>query len=298
VTNNPDSKDFSLFVSDNPRMAQPIILITGSTDGIGKATAQKLMSLDTEVVLHGRDRQKCERVQRELVKITGNTVPDMVIADLSAQDQILQMADDITSRYDRLEVLINNAGTYQPERLLTHDGVEMTFAVNYLAPFLLTRLLFPLLRKSAPSRIVTVASSAHEDVRRIDWDNLPSREHYDAWDSYALSKFADITFTYSLARMAKGSGVTANCLHPGVTDTKLLRSAFPGYPAITPEEGARTSVYLAISDTVTGVSGRYFDSQKPARSSDLTHDRSVQDRFWEIAEDLTHSDTLPPVTAP
>jgi NAD(P)-dependent dehydrogenase (short-subunit alcohol dehydrogenase family) len=279
-------------------MAQPIILITGSTDGIGKATAHKLMSLDTEVVLHGRDRQKCERVQRELVKITGNTVPDMVIADLSSQDQILQMANEITSRYDRLEVLINNAGTYQPERLLTHDGVEKTFAVNYLAPFLLTRLLFPLLRKSAPSRIVTVASSAHEDVRRIDWDNLPAQEHYDAWGAYALSKFADIAFTYTLSRMAKGSGVTVNCLHPGVTDTKLLRSAFPGYPAITPEEGARTSVYLAISKKVTGLSGLYLDNGKPARSSDLTYDHSVQGRLWRIAEDLTHTDSLPPVTEP
>ena len=125
---------------------------------------------------------------------------------------------------------------------------------------------------------------------------FPPRNTTTPGDSYALSKFADITFTYSLARMAKGSGVTANCLHPGVTDTKLLRSAFPGYPAITPEEGARTSVYLAISKKVTGVSGHYFDSQKPARSSDLTHDRSVQDRLWEIAEAQT--DSWPPVTSP
>lgn len=269
-------------------MAQPIILITGSTDGIGKATALKLMSLDAEVILHGRNRKKGERVRRDLAKITGNDMPELFIADLARQDRIRQMALDISDGYDRLDVLINNAGTYEPERHLTRDGVEMTFAVNYLAPFLLTRLLFPLMRKSAPSRIVTVASSAHEDIRDIDWDNLPAQEQYDAWGSYALSKFATITFTYSFARMAKESGVTVNCLHPGVTDTKLLRSAFPGYPAITPEEGARTSVFLALSEKVTGLSGLYFDKQKPARSSDLTQDRSVQDRFWEIAEDLTH----------
>jgi NAD(P)-dependent dehydrogenase (short-subunit alcohol dehydrogenase family) len=274
-------------------MAHPIILVTGSTDGIGKATAIKLISHGCEVVIHGRNAKKGNMVRKELAKITGNTMPDLLIADLSVQDQIRQMAKDILSRYDRLDVLINNAGTYQPVRLLTREGVEITFAVNYLAPFLLTRLLFPLLRKSAPSRIVTVASSAHEDVRSIDWDNLPAQEHYDAWGSYALSKFADIAFTYSFARMAKGSGVTVNCLHPGVTDTKLLRSAFPGYPAITPEEGARTSVYLAISEKVTGRSGLYFDSEKPARSSDLTHDRSVQDRLWGIGEDLTHTDLLP-----
>jgi NAD(P)-dependent dehydrogenase (short-subunit alcohol dehydrogenase family) len=274
-------------------MTQPIILITGSSDGIGKATALKLASLGAGVVLHGRDRKKTEKVRRDLIKSTGNAMPDIVVADLSVQDQILRMAEEITAHYDRIDVLINNAGTYEPERRLTHDGVEMTFAVNYLAPFLLTRLLFPLLRKSAPSRIVTVASSAHEDVRSIDWDNLPAQKHYDAWGSYALSKFADIAFTYSFARIAKGSGVTVNCLHPGVTDTKLLRSAFPGYPAITPEEGARTSVYLAISEKVTGRSGLYFDSEKPARSADLTHDRSVQDRLWGIAEDLTHTDLLP-----
>lgn len=273
-------------------MVQPIILITGSTDGIGKATAQNLALLGSEVIIHGRNAQKGTMVQKELAAITRNVMPDLLIADLSREDEIRQMALDVTSRYDRLDVLINNAGTYQPVRQLTKDGVEMTFAVNYLAPFLLTQLLFPLLRKSAPSRIVTVASSAHEDVDRISWVNLPAQERYDPWGAYALSKFADITFTYSLARMAKKTGVVANCLHPGVTDTKLLRSAFPGYPAINPKEGARTSVYLASSEEVTGVSGHYFDTRKQVQSSDLTYNRSVQDRLWKIAEDLTHTDSF------
>jgi NAD(P)-dependent dehydrogenase (short-subunit alcohol dehydrogenase family) len=267
-------------------MNQPIILITGSTDGIGKATARELASLGAEVVIHGRNKQKGNDVRKELAEITGNKMPDLLIADLSSRDQVSQMAEEITSRYTRLDVLINNAGTYEKKRRLTKDGVEMTFAVNYLAPFFLTRLLLPLLKKSAPSRIVTVASSAHEDVDHIDWDNLPAQGHYDSWGAYALSKFADVTFTYTLARQAEGTGVVANCLHPGVTDTKLLRSAFPGYPAISPEEGARTSVYLAISPDVTGISGQYFDNRKQARSSALTHDRSVQDRLWNLAEDL------------
>jgi len=270
-------------------MAPPIILVTGSTDGIGKATALRLIALGGEVIIHGRNAKKGTIVRKELAKITGNAMPELLVADLSVQDQIRQMARDISSRYDRLDVLINNAGIYQPERLLTREGVELTFAVNYLAPFLLTQLIFPILQKSA-SRIVTVASSAHEDVNRIDWGNLPAQEHYNSWGAYALSKFADITFTYRLARLAKGSGVTVNCLHPGVTDTKLLRSAFPGYPAITPEEGARTSVCLATSEEVNGVSGHYFDSRKQVRSSDLTYNRSVQDRLWKIAEDLTHVD--------
>jgi len=269
-------------------MNQPIILITGSIDGIGKATARDLITREAEVIIHGKNKQKGNRVRKELAELTGNTKPDLLVADLSSRDQVRQMAEDSISRYTRLDVLINNAGTYEKERHLTPDGVEKTFAVNYLAPFLLTRLLLPPLKKNAPSRIVTVASSAHEDVDRIDWDNLLAQDHYDAWGAYALSKFADITFTYTLARAIEGTGVTANCLHPGVTETKLLRSAFPGYPAISPEEGAHTSVYLATSPDITGKSGRYFDSRKQVCSSALTYDRRVQERLWKIAEDLTN----------
>ncbi len=267
-------------------MDRPVILVTGSTDGIGKATAGELVSHGAEVIIHGRNRQKGNKVRKDLGKITAK-MPDLLIADFSDRDQIMEMAKEFMSRYPRLDVLINNAGIYQKERSLTKDGVEMTFAVNYLAPFLLTRLLLPLLKKSAPSRIVTVASSAHEDVDYIDWDNLPGQARYDSWSAYALSKFADITYTYTLARRLVETGVTANCLHPGVTDTKLLRSAFPGYPAISAEEGARTSVYLAVSPDVTGISGQYFDNRKQARSSALTHDHLVQDRLWKLAENLT-----------
>jgi NAD(P)-dependent dehydrogenase (short-subunit alcohol dehydrogenase family) len=164
----------------------------------------------------------------------------------------------------------------------------MTFAVNFLAPFLLTHSLLPLLKKSAPSRIVSVASSAHEDVDRFDWDNLQGDRHYDPWDTYARSKFAVIVFTYMLARNIEGSGVTANCLHPGVVNTKMLRSAFPGIPGITPQQGALTSVYLAISPDVAFVSGQYFDDQKPVRSSALTYDRSIQKQLWKVAKALTN----------
>lgn len=268
-------------------MAQPIILVTGSTDGIGKATAIELASRGADIIVHGRNKMKGREVQRELKEKTGGEKPDILIADFSDQDQVRQMAAEFSSRYTRLNVLINNAGTIEKTRRLTRDGVEMTFAVNYLAPFLLTNLLLPLLRKSAPSRIVTVASSAHEDVGRSSLDNFQNGNHYDAWDAYALSKFADITFTYILARQIEGMGVTANCLHPGVVKTKILMAAFPDYPAVTPEEGARTSVYLAISSEVTEVSGKYFEDRKPVRSSALTYDRSVQERLWKVAEELT-----------
>jgi NAD(P)-dependent dehydrogenase (short-subunit alcohol dehydrogenase family) len=249
-----------------------------------------LFSRGAEVILHGRTTRKGRGVQQELKEKTGGGKPDLLIADVSDQDQIRQMAADVSSCYAGLDVLINNAGTFEKVRRLTRDGVEMTFAVNYLAPFLLTLLLLPLLRKSTPSRIVTVASIAHQDVNRIDWDNLQGEHHYEAWDAYALSKFADIAFTYTLARQIDGTGVTANCLHPGVTSTKILKTAFPDYPGIPPEKGACTSVYLAFSPEVAGVSGRYFEDQKPVRSSELTYDLSVQERLWDVARELTGID--------
>lgn len=266
-------------------MAEQLILVTGSTDGIGKATATALAAQGAEVILHGRDEKKGKRVQQELAKKTGAGNPDLVIADYARQEEIHSMAADIASRYSRLDVLVNNAGTYLKSREATKDGIELTFAVNFLGPFLLTRLLLPLLRKK--SRIVTVASGAHFDVDRIAWANLPGQHRYDPWGAYALSKLADVTFTYTLARNLEGTEITANCLHPGVVNTRLLRSAFPGYPAITPEEAARTPVWLACSPDVAGLSGRYFEDMHESRSSPLSYDRGVQERLWEMAGELT-----------
>lgn len=268
-------------------MADPVILVTGSTDGIGKASAAALMRQGADIILHGRDAGKMEEVKRELQKIAGGGQTDTVIADFSDMVQVRGMAADLTSRYDRLDVLLNNAGTYQKIHRQTREGIEMTFAINFLAPFLLTNLLLPLVRKGSPSRIVTVASSAHEDVNRIDWTNLPVQHRYDPWEAYSLSKFADVAFTYSLARRLKETPVTANCLHPGVVNTKILRAAFPGMTAIPPEEGAKTPVYLATSPAVAGISGKYFEDRKPVQSSALSHDRMVQERLWKMAEDLT-----------
>jgi NAD(P)-dependent dehydrogenase (short-subunit alcohol dehydrogenase family) len=266
-------------------MAEPIILVTGSTDGIGKATATALIAGGAEVILHGRDEKKGRRVQGELAKTNGASRPDLVTADYSRQTEIRSMATDLASRYSRLDVIVNVAGTYQNARHLTEEGIELTFAVNYLGPFLLTSLLLPLLRKQ--SRIVTVASSAHFDVGRIDWDNLPGQHRYDPWGAYSLSKFADVTFTYTLARNLEGTGITANCLHPGVVNTKLSRSAAPGIATITPEEGALTPVWLARSPEVAGVTGRYFEEKKETASSSLSYNRKVQERLWKMAEDLT-----------
>ncbi len=277
-------------------MAEPVILITGSTDGIGKSTAFALAGAGAFVILHGRDEKKGGRVMRLLEKEIGNEQADLVIADYSEQEQIRHMASDLLSRYTCLDVLVNNAGTFQKIRRITREGIELTFAVNYLGPFLLTHLIQPLFRSG--SRIVTVASSAHEDVDRIDWENLPLQPRYDAWSSYALSKFADVTFTYTLARNLEGTGITANCLHPGVVNTKLSRSASPGAATLTPEEGAQTSIWLASSPDVAGVSGRYFEEKQAVRSSSLTYDIGVQKRLRKVAQELTGVTGSPSVLPP
>lgn len=269
-------------------MTQPIILVTGSTDGIGRATARELALAGAHVILHGRDREKGEKVRREIKNISWNTELDLLVSDLSSLENVRRLAEEIASAYDRLDVLINNAGTYELRRRLTEDGIETTFAVNYLSPFLLTRLLLPLLRKSAPSRVVNMASIDHRDVRRIEWDNLQGERHYDAFEAYAQSKLADITFTYSLAERMSGTGVTANCLHPGVIATKMLREGFPSIRGKSPAHGAKIPVFLALSPDASHYSGMYFEeSQVPVRSSDLTHESQVQERLWNAAEELT-----------
>ncbi|HUU74776.1 MAG TPA: SDR family oxidoreductase [Methanoregulaceae archaeon] len=269
-------------------MKEPIILVTGSTDGIGKATARVLASHGAHVILHGRDQEKGEKVIRELKDLTWNTKLDLIIADLSEQRNVIRLAEEVTSNYERLDVLINNAGVYEKRRRLTHDNIEMTFAVNYLAPFLLTRQLLPLLKKSAPSRVVNLASLSHRDIRQIDWENMQGEKHYEPFRAYALSKFADITFTYSLAEQLAGKGVTVNCLHPGVIASKLLHAGFPTIRGKPPSHGAMIPVHLSLAQEVADISGEYFEeSPQPSRSSSLTYNRTVQDRLWNVAEQLT-----------
>jgi NAD(P)-dependent dehydrogenase (short-subunit alcohol dehydrogenase family) len=269
-------------------MTGPIVLVTGSTDGIGRATATKLAAGGAEVILHGRDKDKGARAIREIEKETGRRGLSLIITDLSLQKNVIRLAEQISSHYERLDVLINNAGTFEQTLRLTSDGVEMTLAVNYLAPFLLTRHLLPLLKKSSPSRVVNVASIAHRDVRTIEWENLRGGKNYDPYDAYSLSKFAVITFTYTLARQIAATDITVNCLHPGVVDTRMLRKGFPGVRGKPPSEGAETSVFLALSPEVEGMTGMYFEeSRKPGRSSSLTYDREVQERLWMVACELT-----------
>ena len=263
-----------------------VVLVTGSTDGIGKATALELARRGATVLLHGRNLQKGEAALEDIRRITGSDRLYLYIADFSSLVQVRKLASQVHEEHDRLHLLINNAGTFDPERKITEDGLETTFSVNYLAPFLLTHELLDLLKASAPSRVINVASIAHWNGV-MDWDNLQGEKSYEGFDAYALSKLALILFTYALAERLRGTGVTANCLHPGVIKTKLLRAGFGDYPGDTPEKGARTSVYLACSPEVERISGLYFEECKAVSSSPVSYDRKLQERLWRISKELT-----------
>lgn len=266
-------------------MQERTIMVTGSTDGIGIETAMQLAQKGAEVILHGRNKEKGRIVQEEIRRRTGNDHLHFVLADLTSQCQVRNLAAKIKDSHDRLHVLINNAGTFQPERRLTEDGLETTFAVNYLAPFLLTNELLDMMKRSAGCRIVNVASIAHWNSK-LDWGNLQGERSYDGFEAYAASKLALILFTYALAKRLEGTDVTCNCLHPGVIKTKLLRAGFGDYPGDTPEKGAKNSVYLASSPEVQGITGQYFQDAKPVHSSPLSYNRSFQEKLWDISEML------------
>lgn len=266
-------------------MKSSVVVITGSTDGIGRQAALELAATGATIVVHGRDRARGQKAVSEIRSATGNEHVDLLIADLSSLRQVRGLANEILVRYHRIDVLINNAGVYMKTRVLTEDGAELTFAVNHLAPFLLTNLLLERLKKSSPARIITVSSVAHMRGT-LDFDNLQGEKTFGAYEAYSRSKLANVLFTYELARRLEGTGVTANCLHPGVIATKLLRAGF-SFSGAPVENGASTIVYLATSPEVEKVSGGYFENRRAVSSSRLTHNEDCQKRLWEVSEGLS-----------
>ena len=283
-------------------MTGKICLVTGATDGIGKETARALASIGATVILHGRNPAKITKTVREITTQTGNGSIHALQADFADFQQVRDLAAQVNAAYDRLDVVVNNAGvlmarrTELPARSGTPAGLEMTFAVNHLAPFLLTNLLLDLLKASAPARIVTVSSSAHKRGA-LNFDDLHHTRRYRAMQAYGDSKLANVLFTYELARRLEGTHVTANALHPGLVGTNFaMNNIGPLAPigrwvlgryGISVEEGARTAVHLAASPDVEGVSGQYFFREQAIPSAAASHDESVQRRLWAISEDLT-----------
>src|SRR5918992_59802 len=278
-------------------MGEKICLITGATSGIGKATAMGLANMGASVVMVGRDQGKGEAVMAEIKQKSNNASVDLMLADLSSQEEIRRLADELKEAYPRLDVLINNAGLFRSTRITTADGLEMTFAVNHLACFLLTKLLLDVLKASSPSRIVNVSSGDHSNGT-IDFDDLQGEKGYKGPKAYSQSKLANVLFTYELARRLEGTGITANCLHPGAGVRTNFGSGVTGVfgfmvralrPLMkSPEKGAETSIYLASSPEVEGVSGRYFVKKAEASSSDVSYDERIARRLWEVSAQLTN----------
>lgn len=272
-----------------------VVLITGGTSGIGKAAATALAGMGAEVVVTGRNRERGEGAVEEIRNESGNKNVSLLIADLAVQAEVRRLAKEFEASHDRLDVLVNNAGVVQSRRTETPDGIETTLAINHLAPFLLTNLLLDLLKKSTPSRIVTVSSDA-ERWGKMDLDDLQSERRYRGFPVYGKSKLANIMFTYELAERLEGTGVTANCMHPGAVNTNfgknnrgfmtLLFRAFKPFMR-TPEQGADTLVYLAASPDVEGMTGKYLSDRKVMASSEESYDEDLRKRLWEASEELT-----------
>jgi NAD(P)-dependent dehydrogenase (short-subunit alcohol dehydrogenase family) len=264
-----------------------VILITGSTDGIGRQTALRLAEQGAHVLLHGRNPERGRLVIKDIYRRTGNPNLEFYSADFSSLKHIQKLAKEIKNRHDQLHVLINNAGTYMEKRRLTDEGFETTFAVNYLAPFLLTTLLLDILEKSVPARIITVSSEAHSWIDTIDWSNLQGERSFNGLEAYALSKLGNILFTFELAERLNEVGVTANCLHPGKIITKLSRaSGLDESKGGGVEKGAQALIYLATSPFVEKLNGLYFEDLRPTIPSLLAQNRRLQKQFWQFSERL------------
>ena len=270
-------------------------LITGASSGIGRATALELAEMGATLVLLCRDRGRGEATVAEIAARTGNRDVALLLADLSVQHEIRRVAAEFLASDRPLHVLINNAGVVNLQRSVTADGIETTFAVNHLAYFLLTQMLLERLQRSAPARVINVASEAHK-FARLDFDDLGNQRRYRAMRVYGQSKLANILFTAELARRCNGSGVTVNSLHPGAVSTGLGTNNGAWARAIiallrpffrSPAGGAATSIYLASSPAVDGVSGRYFANCREKTPSRAARDPDAARRLWEVSEKMT-----------
>jgi NAD(P)-dependent dehydrogenase (short-subunit alcohol dehydrogenase family) len=280
-----------------------IAIVTGATNGIGRVTARELTRLGARTLLVARDRARGERAAAEIRESCGGRVPDVLVADLSSQSEVRRLAREVRERVSRLDLLVNNAGAIFAEREVSADGLEMTFALNHLAYFLLTLELLPLLERAPGARIVNVASTAHERGS-IDFGDLQGERAYGMWKAYQQSKLANVLFTRELARRLGRRGVTANALHPGVIASGFGRNGrgffsrlvAVGAPFLSsPEKGSRTTLHVATSPDLQGVTGRYFSGCREKTPSKAGRDDQAALRLWQVSEALTAPSTrLPP----
>lgn len=283
-------------VSSPPSLQGRVCVVTGANSGIGRAAAQQLAAREAAVVLVCRNRERGEAAQRAIRAATGNAAVSLKLADLSDQQALRRLADDLMQTHGRLDVLINNAGGYFSSRGESADGVEMTWALNHLAPFLLTNLLREALAATPDARVVTVSSEAHTGGT-MRFDDLEfAQRRYNGLAAYAQSKLANVLFTYELARRWAATGVTATCLHPGVVATNIWTSnaGWLGWLVrpfrwlmMTPEKSGRAVMHLAVDVVAEAAQGTYFKVQKPARSAPITYDEDVAERLWHVSAQQT-----------
>jgi len=273
-----------------------ICLVTGGTNGIGKSTAQELARMGATVVIVGRDAQKTSHVVQEVRAASRSNSVDSLLADLSSEQEVRRLAAEFKSKYSHLHVLVNNAGGFFMRRQLRSDGIEMTFALNHLASFLLTNLLLDTIKASAPARIINVSSNAHASGK-IEFDNLQGERQYGP-KAYDNSKLANILFTMELARRLEGTGVTVNALHPGFVATGFAKnngkviaalvSLITPLIARSPAKGAETSVYLASSQNVTSITGEYFFDSQVIPAAPQATDMVVARKLWDVSAEIVH----------
>jgi retinol dehydrogenase-12 len=283
-------------------MRKPICLVTGATGGVGKATAMALARRGFAVVLAARDEVRAEAVKREIAAVGGDTDVDCIVADLASLRQTRALAETFQRRYPRLDVLINNAGVFLPARSSTEDGFERTYQVNYLSHFLLTQLLLDDLKKSTQGRIINLSSSVYASGR-FEAHNLQSEKRFSVLGAYATSKLCMLMFTEELAKRLVGTPLTANAVHPGIVRTEMMRKvpglfrviSYASLPfSVSPERGARTSVYLATSPDVRHVSGGYFANSKKTATKNRFDTEANRARLWDLSLEALQPWTVTP----
>ncbi len=271
-----------------------VVLITGATSGIGKETAKGLAKMGATIVFTTRDDKRGKETKEEIVSNSGNKDVHVLFCDLASFDSIRKFCDEFKKRFDRLDVLINNAATWDYTRRVSKDGIENILATNLLAPFLMTHLLLDLIKKSAPSRIINLTSGLHSGT--IDFEDIEFKKKFSGFKAYRQSKLGVILFTRLLARKLKGTGVTVNTVHPGMNNTNLGRDAGRISRAIfkliskDPKIGAQTSIYLASSPEVEGITGEYWYKMQKDESSDESHDMELAQRLWDVCGKYTGLD--------
>ncbi len=279
----------------NKRMSGKVCMVTGATSGIGKVTARELLRMGAMVVMVGRSQERCDITAEQFRKETGSELVDYLVADLSSQADVRRLANDYLGRYDRLDVLVNNAGGFFMKRQESVDGIEMTLALNHLNYFLLTGLLLEIIRASAPARIVNVSSNAHRGGK-INFDNLQGEHGYNGWRAYAQSKLANVLHAFELARCLDAAQVTVNALHPGFVSTRLARNNGWLFRLVMPltrviarsaEEGARSSIYLATSPAVEGITGKYFEDEQAVQADPAAYDEPTARTLWQVSAEMT-----------